>query len=595
MAFPYFPPLVDIKFVLTELVGLDKIAAFPAFQSDLPGLAASVLEEAGHIAEGVLSPLNRQGDEEGAKIVDGTVRTPKGWREAWAILVEGGWNGLPFSTEWGGMGLPNILNTAVHEMWQSANMAFTLCPMLTQGAVNAIRLYGSGDLRRRYLPKLVSGIWTGTMNLTEPQAGSDLAAVRTKAVPDGDHYKISGQKIFITYGDHDMAANIVHLVLARVPDAPLGVKGLSLFVVPKILTDHGGAPLGPNDVHCMSLEHKLGIHGSPTAIMSFGDHGGAVGYLVGELHHGLEYMFAMMNHARLAVGLQGLAIAERAYQQAIAYARSRVQGRPAGWSGADTPNILFHPDVRRMAMTMKCQIEAMRAIHYLAASAVDGAHHDPDPDERRKAQILVDILTPIAKGWCTEVGQTLASVGLQIHGGMGYIEETGAAQHFRDARITTIYEGTTAIQANDFVNRKVARDKGAMVLEFLNQIEAQANALVDNRSAQVAKIGRALALASPKARMVVGWLAKSTPEEAAASAVPALEMMGILVGGHLLGQSAAIASNHVERGEDADGFYRAKIGTAGFYMAHILPHLHALASVVSSGADAVMAVDERHL
>ena len=590
----YLPPLREIKFTLEELVGLEAVAALPGNEEFSADLVDSILEEAGHMAEGILSPLNRVGDEVGAKLEGGIVKTAPGWTEAWNALVDGGWNGLPFSPDWGGMGLPNVLNTAVHEMWQAANMAFTLCPMLTQGAVNAIRLYGSDDLKAAYLPNMVVGTWTGTMNLTEPQAGSDLAAVRTKAVPADGHYLVTGQKIFITYGDHDMAENIIHLVLARLPDGPPGIKGISLFVVPKVLVNADGTLGAANDVKCVSIEHKLGIHGSPTAVMSFGDHGGAVGYLVGEPNRGVEYMFAMMNHARLAVGLQGLAIAERAYQQALTYARERIQGRPAGWTGDKTPGIVCHPDVRRMLLTMKCQIEAMRAIHLTAAAAVDLAHGSTDAAAKAAAQNVVELLTPIAKGWCTEVGQNLASLGVQVHGGVGYVEETGAAQHLRDARITTIYEGTTAIQANDLMFRKILRDKGAMIGTYLDGIEAQAKIL----GGAEADIGQAVLEILPKARHALSWLVEKASADAAlaaAAAVPTLEMMGILVGGHMHAKSAGIARAKIAAGLDHDGFFAAKLASARFYTLHILPHVPALAVAATQGAATVMAMDAENL
>ena len=587
----YLPPLRDIKFTLLELVGLAPITALPGFEEATEDMADSILEEAGHMAEGILAPLNRIGDEQGSRLESGVVRTPDGWGAAWNALVEGGWNGLPFEPEWGGMGLPNLLNTAVHEMWQAANMAFTLCPMLTQGAVNAVRLYGSDDLKAKYLPRMVSGEWTGTMNLTEPQAGSDLSVVRTKAEPRDGSYAVTGQKIFITYGDHDLTANIIHLVLARMVGAPAGVKGLSLFLVPKNLDD-GSA----NDVRCVSLEHKLGIHGSPTAVMSFGDHGGATGYLIGEPNRGLEYMFAMMNHARLAVGLQGLAIADRAYQQALSYARDRIQGRPVGWTAEGTTGIVNHPDVRRQLMTMKCQIEAMRAIHYTAAAAVDLAHHHAEAQARAAAQQTVELLTPIAKGWCTEVGQAIASMGVQIHGGMGYIEETGAAQHLRDSRITTIYEGTTAIQANDLVNRKILRDQGAAMSRLLAEMTGSAKALETDPATKT--MGQALSSAVPAAMRVVAWLLDAQtrdPRLPAAAACSVLDLMGTLTGGHMLGRAAQIASARINDGADHDGFYAAKLATADFYALHVLPRVSALETTIIHGSAAVMALNEAAL
>jgi alkylation response protein AidB-like acyl-CoA dehydrogenase len=586
----YIPPLRDIKFTLEEVVGLDQVSSLPGFEEATSDMADSILEEAGHMAEGILSPLNRVGDQDGARLENGVVRTSPGWKDAWTALVDGGWNGLPFPADYGGMGLPNLFNTAVHEMWQAANMAFTLCPMLTQGAVNAISLYGSQAQKDHYLPKMVTGQWTGTMNLTEPQAGSDLAAVRTKAVPEGDHFRITGQKIFITYGDHDMAENIVHLVLARLPDAPPGVKGISLFVVPKLL----GTGIN-NDVKCVSLEHKLGIHGSPTAVMSFGDGGGSVGELIGEPNRGLEYMFAMMNHARLAVGLQGLAIAERAYQLAVSYARERVQGKPAGWTQPGTAGIIHHPDVRRLLMTMRCQIEAMRAIHYTAAAAVDVAHHHADEDARAKANRTVELLTPIAKGWCTEVGQQVASMGVQVHGGMGYIEETGAAQHYRDARITTIYEGTTAIQANDLINRKILRDKGAMLGDLLTQIQADAKSWAASGDETLVHVAGRLTEAAQTAARVSAWIVEAQtrdPRLPAAAAVPMLELMGQVVGGHLLAKGAQVSRTAIDAGRDHDGFYAAKLATARFFAEHVLCHVAALERTATVGAELVMVLDE---
>ncbi|TPE53715.1 acyl-CoA dehydrogenase [Amaricoccus solimangrovi] len=584
----YTPPLREIRFALDTLAGLPEIAALPGYEEATPDLTESILEEAARIASGVLAPLNRAGDLDGAKLTGEGVRTTPGWREAWATLIEGGWNALPYPAEFGGMALPGVLNLAVQEMWQTANMAFALCPMLTQGAANAIALYGSDDQKARFLPRMVTGEWTGTMNLTEPLAGSDLAAVRTRAVPEGGAYRITGQKIFITYGDHDLTENIVHLVLARLPDAPAGVKGISLFIVPKVLPD--GAP---NDVSCVSLEHKLGIHGSPTAVLAFGEKGGALGELVGEPNRGLEYMFSMMNHARLNVGLQGLAIAERSYQQARAYARGRQQGRPVGWQGGPV-GIVEHADVRRMLMSMKARIEAMRGLLYRVAADSDVAHRHPDPATRAEAQRRVDLLTPVAKGWCTETGIEIASLGVQVHGGMGYIEETGAAQHWRDARITTIYEGTTAIQANALVGRGVLRDEGAAAGALIAEIAAEGRALAGG---PLAAEGAALAeAADTAARAVVALLAASEeePRRAFAAAVPFLTMLGTLAGAQMLLRAAAAALAETGRG-DADPWWSARVGLARFYAAHVLPRVGAELAATREGAGAVFAFDEELL
>lgn len=584
----YAAPLRDITFVLDNVAGLAKVTALPAFAEATPDLVGSILEEAAKIAADTLAPLNQVGDSQGARLENGVVRVADGWTEAWNVLVEGGWNGLPFSPDHGGMGLPNVLNTAVHEMWQAANMAFTLCPMLTQGAVNAVESYGTEVQKALYLPKMVSGEWTGTMNLTEPGAGSDLAAIRTKAVPEGDHYRISGSKIFITYGDHEMVENIIHLVLARLPDAPAGVKGISLFIVPKFLVNEDGSLGARNDAVCASLEHKLGIHGSPTAVMAFGEGEGAIGTLVGEANRGLEYMFTMMNHARQAVGLQGLAIAERAYQQALNYARERVQGKPTGWTGAGTTGIINHPDVRRMLMTMKCQIEAMRGLIYSAAAHVDVAHNHPDAAERSRAQLMADLYTPLVKGWSTEVGNVIASLGVQVHGGMGYVEETGAAQHFRDARITTIYEGTTAIQANDLVLRKTLRDGGQGLRGLLQDVAATAGAAESAGLAIGAKLNAATATATACVEWLVG-AGKEDPRLPAGAAVPFLELMGILVGAQMMAKGALAA-----KGSD-DAFLAAKLVTADFYADHVLSRVDGLGQTIQAGSSAIMALDESQL
>src|SRR5882672_7095391 len=459
----YQAPLKDMRFVLNELAGLGDIAKLPGYQDASPDTVDAILEEAAKFATRVLDPINYSGDQEGSKWADGAVKTPKGFKEAYKQFCEGGWNALPFEAEWGGQGLPRLVSTPVQEMWKSSNMSFSLCPLLTQGAIEALLLRGSPELQRRYLPKMVEGRWTGTMNLTEPQAGSDLSLVRTRAERQGDHFLISGQKIFITYGEHDMSENIVHLVLARTPEAPEGVKGISLFVVPKFVPNEDGTPGKRNGAKCASIEHKLGIHASPTAVMVYDK---AVGYVVGEENRGLEYMFIMMNAARFAVGLEGVAIAERAFQRALAFAKERLQGRDL-IEGRTVP-IIRHPDVRRMLMLMKSQTEAMRALAYVTAAALDLAHKL----KSEKHQAFTDLMIPVVKGWSTETGIDVASLGVQVHGGMGFVEETGAAQHLRDARITTIYEGTTGIQAMDLVGRKIQREAGATAKAWLASLKA---------------------------------------------------------------------------------------------------------------------------
>ena len=587
----YAAPLRDITFVLNEVVRLPAIADLPGFEEATPDLAASILEEAAKIAADVLAPLNRTGDTVGAKWDAGTVTVAPGWQEAWNALVEGGWNGLPYPADFGGMGLPHVLNLAVQEMWQSANMAFALCPMLTQGAVHAIELFGTEAQKAAYLPKMVPGAWTGTMNLTEPQAGSDLAAVRSRAVPEGDGYRISGSKIFITYGDHEMTENIVHLVLARLPDAPPGVKGISLFIVPKFILDADGNPGERNDVACASIEHKLGIHGSPTAVLVFGEKGGALGEIVGEPGRGLEYMFAMMNHARLNVGLQGLAIAERAYQQAVGYARERVQGKPVGQASA-TP-IVHHPDVARLLVRMRARIEAMRGLLYETAAQSDVAHAHPDAAVRARAKRRVDVLVPIAKGWSTETGQDVASDGVQVHGGMGYIEETGAAQHLRDARITTIYEGTTAIQSNALVGRSVLRERGEGVFELFADI---ATTVTEAETvAELAPIAGRLADALASARASVDQLISQAPEDARlayAASVPFLMQMGVLCGGWMTLRAALAAI----RSDDGDAEFRAgRIAIAEVYAGQILPEAAMRGETIRYGTRAVLAFGEARL
>jgi alkylation response protein AidB-like acyl-CoA dehydrogenase len=597
----YRAPLAEIDFVLTELAGLEQVAALPGFDEATPDVVTAILDEAARFATNVLDPLNGVGDREGSiRRDDGTVKTPTGFKEAYQQFCDNGWNGLTKTTEYGGQGLPHLLGTAVEEMWHSANLSFNLCPLLTQGAIEAIVLRGTQALKDTYLPNMVSGKWTGTMNLTEPQAGSDLAAVRTRAVPQGDGtYKLYGQKIFITYGEHDYTENIIHLVLARTPDAPEGVKGISLFVVPKYLVGADGSLGARNDVHCVSLEHKLGIHASPTAVMAYGDGGGAVGYLVGEENRGLEYMFIMMNLARFSVGMEGVGIAERAYQRASAYAKDRVQGKPiASGTGAGAGPIIGHPDIRRMLMTMRAQAEAMRAVGYVTGAAMDGAHRHPDPEARKRHQAFVDFMIPIVKGWSTEIGQEVASLGIQVHGGMGYIEETGAAQHLRDARITTIYEGTTGIQANDFIGRKTARDGGAQARLIADDMDRVAGELARAADPGLQSIGKRLADGVRAARAAADWMVPAVGANSAAAhavAVPYLKLWGLVVGGWQLGRGALAASRKLATGAGDAQFLSAKIATARFYAEALLPQASALAHIVTVSGDATMALTAEQL
>src|SRR5271163_3284550 len=525
----YRAPVQDMQFVITELAGLERLAALPGYEEVTPDLVEAVLEEAAKLAGEVLAPLNQPGDEQGAALTKDGVVAADGFAAAYRRFVENGWNGLSGDPEYGGQGLPGVIGAATIEMWNSANMSFALCPLLTAGATEAIKAHGSDELKSRFLPKLVSGEWAGTMNLTEPQAGSDLSAVRTRAVPEGDHYRIFGQKIFITWGDHDMAENVVHLVLARLPDAPEGTRGISLFLVPKFLVGPDGSPAERNDVLCASIEHKLGIHASPTCVMSFGEKEGAVGYLVGQENEGLPHMFTMMNEARQKVGLQGLGIAERAYQAARDYAKDRVQGRPAGQRSGDRVTIIHHPDVRRMLLTMKSQIEAMRAFGYVLAADADLAHRHPDAAERRHHQGRVELLTPVLKGWCTELGVEIASLGIQVYGGMGFIEETGAAQYLRDSRIAPIYEGTTGIQAADLAGRKLASDQGAGMAELVAEMRQAARELAGSTDTQVVSVGAALAAGVEALDAATAWMLHalaSQPDAALASSVDYLMLTG---------------------------------------------------------------------
>ena len=591
----YAAPMKDMQFVIKELVGLDQVSAMPECAEVTADLVDAVLEEASKFAAAVLDPLNRSGDREGVRLVDGKVIVPQGFSEAYRQFVAGGWNGLSGETAFGGQGLPHVVAMPVQEMWNSANMAFCLCPMLTSGVLEALRLRGSAAQRRLFLPKLTSGEWSGTMNLTEPQAGSDLSAVRARAVPEGDHYRIHGTKIFITWGEHDMAENIIHLVLARTPDAPEGVKGISLFIVPKVLVNADGSLGERNDVKCVSLEHKLGIHASPTCVLAYGEGKGAIGYLVGEENRGLETMFIMMNHARLGVGLEGAALAERAYQHALEYAKTRVQGRAIGQRSGDRVTIIHHPDVRRMLMVMKAQTEAMRALAYTASAALDLSRHHPDDPERRRNQALVDLLIPIVKGWCTESSIEVASTGIQIHGGMGFIEETGAAQFLRDARITTIYEGTTGMQAADLVGRKVGSEKGATAFALIGEMRKLDVELARSRNADVAAQRDNLKHAVDDLNRATQWLVDTfaqDPNAVAAVSVPYLKLWGTVAGGWLMARAASIAETQLAAGVGDAEFYRAKIATARFYSEHILLKASGLAGEVVNGAGSVMALSE---
>ena len=585
----YVAPLKDMRFVLNELAGLAEVAKLPGFEEAAPDTVDAILEEASKFASEVLDPINLSGDQEGSKLSGGEVRTPRGFRDAYRKFCDGGWNALPFEHEWGGQGLPRLVSTPVQEMWKSSNLSFSLCPLLTQGAVEALLLRGSDALKQAYLPKMIEGRWTGTMNLTEPQAGSDLSLVRTRAERRASEYLISGQKIFITYGEHDLADNIVHLVLARTPDAPEGVKGISLFVVPKFIPDADGKPGRRNSAKCASIEHKLGIHASPTAVMVYDQ---AVGYLVGEENRGLEYMFIMMNAARFAVGLEGVAIAERAFQRALAFSRERLQGRDLVAGGKTVP-IIRHPDVRRMLMLMKSQAEAMRALAYTTAAAMDFAHKSGNPAERRRHQAYVDLMIPVVKGWSTETGIEIASLGVQVHGGMGFVEETGAAQYLRDARITTIYEGTTGIQAMDLVGRKIAREGGETAKEWiaqLKQFEAQlSKSNNENLVALRSQFAAGVQALADCVEFIVASSAKD-PRPAFAGAVPFLKLMGIVAGGWQMGRAALAAERTLQSGERS--FLEAKIATARFYADHVLVQAPALRNTVVNGAAGVMALSE---
>jgi len=597
----YVAPVKDMLFNIKHLAQIDEIARIPGFEDAGFDTAQAVLEEAAKFNGGVVAPLNWDGDKNPSSWKDGQVTTTPGFKEAFRQFAEGGWQGLQHPAEFGGQGLPKTIGAACIEMVNSANLSFALCPLLTDGAIEALLTAGSDELKAIYLEKLISGEWTGTMNLTEPQAGSDLALVRSRAEPQPDgSYKVFGTKIFITYGEHDMADNIVHLVLARVTGAPEGIKGISLFVVPKFMVNKDGSLGARNDVHCVSIEHKMGIKASPTAVLQYGDgtaakdvNGtgpGAVGYLVGQENRGLEYMFIMMNAARYAVGMQGIAVAERAYQKAVAYARERVQSRPVDGSLKTAAPIIHHPDVRRMLMTMRAYTEGCRAMASVAAAAYDAAHHHPDAATRQQNQAFYEFMVPLVKGYSTEMSLEVTSLGVQVHGGMGFIEETGAAQYYRDAKILTIYEGTTAIQANDLVGRKTLRDGGQTAKGIAQQIATTVAELRKNGSADAVAVATRLDAARQAFVDVVAYLAaEKDPNAVYAGSVPYLMLAGNLMAGWQLARSLLVAQTELAKGEDA-AFMQAKITTARFYADHLLSKAPGVRDSIVDGAGSAVAL-----
>ena len=586
----YIAPIKDMLFNMEHLAGLSQIAEIPAFEDMGVETAQAVLEECAKLNESVLVPLNWEGDKNPSFFKDGHVTTTPGFKEAYQQYCEGGWQSLQHPADFGGQGLPKTIGAACGEMLNSANMSFALCPMLTDGAIEALLTAGSDALKATYLEKLISGEWTGTMNLTEPQAGSDLAAVRTRAEPLADGtYKVFGTKIYITYGEHDMAENIVHLVLARVQGAPEGVKGISLFVCPKFMVNKDGSLGARNDVHCVSIEHKMGIKASPTAVLQYGDHGGAIGFLVGEENRGLEYMFIMMNAARYAVGVQGISIAERAYQKAVQFSRDRVQSRPVDGSMRTSAPIIHHPDVRRMLMTMRAYTEGCRAMATVAAAAYDASHHHPDADTRKDNLAFYEFLVPLVKGFSTEMSLDVTSLGVQVHGGMGFIEETGAAQYLRDAKILTIYEGTTAIQANDLIGRKTGRDGGQTAKGIAAQIANTEAELRQNGSANAVAMATRLKAAREAFLDVVDFVvagAKTSPNAVFSGSVPYLMLAGNLVAGWQMARALLVAQDQLTHGDDAV-FMQSKITTARFYADHILTKIPGLRDSIVDGAGSV--------
>ena len=592
----YSPPIEDIEFLLNEVLHLSEICDLPGYEDVSSDLVSSVLIEAGKFASEILAPLNKVGDIEGARLENGVVITPAGWKGAYRRFVDAGWGSLLLDKRYGGQGLPRLVGAAVQEMWDGANMAFGLCPMLTQTAAQLIAFRGSIEQKNTYLEHLISGEWSGTMNLTEPHAGSDLSAVRTRAVKTQDeHYLLTGQKIFITYGDHDLTKNIVHLVLARTPNSPSGVKGISLFIVPKFIPDSVGEPGDRNDIRTVSIEHKLGIHGSPTAILSYGDHGGATGFLLGEEHHGLEYMFVMMNKARHAVGIEAYAIAERSYQSALAYAKQRIQG----WGLVDPKDqripIVQHPDVARMLLEMRCRIEAMRALSLYVAAEQDRADRNPEQSIQALHQKIVDVLTPIVKGWSSEIGNLVTGQALQVFGGMGFIEETGAAQHYRDARITTIYEGTSGIQAADLVRRKLLSDGGVVINDIIQKIKTDIaeSSIGGLYQSEIDEIVNRMSDAVVELEKSTEWILESAardPRLPLAASFHYLMLWGVVAGGWQMERAARVASCQFGK-ELGMEFYREKLLTVRCYVRYVLPICGSHAAAIQMGSELVNEFD----
>jgi hypothetical protein len=589
----YRAPVKDMLFCMKELAGIDQLMQIPGFEEAGCDTAAAVLEECAKFNEGVVAPLNWEGDKYPSSFHDGKVTTTPGFKQAFRQFAEGGWQGIQHPVEFGGQGLPKTIGAACGEILQSANLSFALCPLLTDGAIEALLTAGSDEQKATWIPPMIEGRWTGTMNLTEPQAGSDLAAVRTRAEPQPDgSYKLFGTKIFITYGEHDMAENIVHLVLARVQGAPEGVKGISLFICPKFLLNADGSPGARNDVHCVSIEHKMGIKASPTAVLQYGDHGGAIGYLVGQENRGLEYMFIMMNSARFGVGVQGLAASERAYQKAVQYARDRVQSRPVDGSVKGAAPIIHHPDVRRMLMTMRATAEACRALAITAAAAYDAAHHHPDAETRAQNQAFYEFMVPLIKGYSTETSLEVTSLAVQVHGGMGFIEETGIAQLYRDAKILTIYEGTTAIQANDLIGRKTSRDGGQSAKAIAGQIELTEADLAARNDLAAQSFAKRLKAAREAFIEVVDFVAgqtKASPNAVFAGSVPYLMLAGNLMAGWQMGRALLAAEDAINEGEEVE-FMQAKVATARFYAEHILTRIPALRDSILEGGESACAL-----